>query len=390
MAPITCNACNKEFADETDQKDHYRSEWHRYNLKRKVAGVPSVTETLFLARQAALAEEKSNSSSPQMLFTCSLCSKEYRSQKAHANHLNSKSHLSKLSLTNSSSSSEGITVIKPFTPKQKPINQENQEEGEEEEEWVEAGEDEEMEMNSEDEEMGELEELDPSSCFMCDKKHEGIESCMVHMHKKHGFFIPDVEFLKDAEGLLIYVGLKVKRDYTCLYCNDRVQPFQSLEGVRKHMEAKGHCKLRFGDGGEDEDADLEDFYDYSSSYVDAEGKQLVLSDDVANSVELGSGGAELVITQTSEERTLVKTLGSREFLRYYRQKPKPTPSRNSALAVALASRYKNMGLATVQSKEQIVRMKILKEMNRNGVDMMRTKMGMKSNVIRNLPKNCPY
>jgi Zinc-finger double-stranded RNA-binding len=36
MAPVTCNACNKEFEDEVEQKEHYRSEWHRYNLKRKV------------------------------------------------------------------------------------------------------------------------------------------------------------------------------------------------------------------------------------------------------------------------------------------------------------------------------------------------------------------
>jgi pre-60S factor REI1 len=53
----------------------------------------------------------------------------------------------------------------------------------------------------------------------------------------------------------------------CPYCNDRCQPFQSLEAVRKHMDAKGHCKLRYGDGGEDEDADLEDFYDYSSRFL---------------------------------------------------------------------------------------------------------------------------
>lgn len=49
-----------------------------------------------------------------------------------------------------------------------------------------------------------------------------------------------------------------------------------------------------------------------------------------------------------------------------------------------------MGLTTVQSREQIVRMKVLKEMNRSGVENMRTKMAMKSNVIRNLPKNVPY
>lgn len=50
----------------------------------------------------------------------------------------------------------------------------------------------------------------------------------------------------------------------CLYCNERCHPFQSLEAVRKHMIAKGHCKLRYGDGGDDDDGDLEDFYDYSS------------------------------------------------------------------------------------------------------------------------------
>jgi hypothetical protein len=61
--------------------------------------------------------------------------------------------------------------------------------------------------------------------------------------------------------------LQVKRDFICLYCNDRCQPFQSLEAVRKHMDAKGHCKLRYRDGGDDEDADLEDFYDYSSRFL---------------------------------------------------------------------------------------------------------------------------
>jgi pre-60S factor REI1 len=61
--------------------------------------------------------------------------------------------------------------------------------------------------------------------------------------------------------------MQVKRDFICLYCNDRCQPFQSLEAVRKHMDAKGHCKVRYGDGGDDEDADLEDFYDYSSRFL---------------------------------------------------------------------------------------------------------------------------
>lgn len=49
-----------------------------------------------------------------------------------------------------------------------------------------------------------------------------------------------------------------------------------------------------------------------------------------------------------------------------------------------------MGLATVQSREKMVRMKVMKQMNRSGVEAMRSKIAMKSNVIRNLPKNVPY
>lgn len=48
-----------------------------------------------------------------------------------------------------------------------------------------------------------------------------------------------------------------------------------------------------------------------------------------------------------------------------------------------------MGLATVQSKEDIVRMKVMREMNKRGA-RMHVKLGMKSNVIRNLPNNVTY
>ncbi|XP_042463347.1 cytoplasmic 60S subunit biogenesis factor REI1 homolog 2-like [Zingiber officinale] len=413
MLTLTCNSCNKEFDDEAQQKDHYRSEWHRYNLKRKVAGVPGVTEELFQARQSALAEENSKLSATPMLYGCALCGKEYRSSKARAQHLKSRAHAMKTS-EEAGSSVAGITTIKPYTlrtsnkitSKAQVIGEnEDVETDESEDEWEEANPNDmdvaseslsylhvgEVDGASDDEQVDVIdEELDTSCCFICDQKYDSIENCMVHMHKKHGFFIPDIEYLKDPEGLLTYVGLKVKRDFTCLYCSDRCLPFQSLEAVRKHIISKGHCKLRYGDGGDDEDVDLEDFYDYSSSYADTDGKQLMSVEDMDNSVELGSGGVELIIKQKTETGVLVRTLGSREFLRYYRQKPRPSPTREIALALSLATRYRSMGLATVQSKEPVVRMKVMREINRRGIESMRSKIGMKSNVIRNLPKNVPY
>jgi len=411
MPGLTCNACNKEFNDDTEQKLHYKSEWHRYNLKRKVAGVPGVTEALFVARQTALAQEKGQSSETPMLYSCGLCGKGYRSSKAHAEHLKSRNHIMRAS-QGTNNEEEDKAIVKPLPrrvvnkpPTQREVNNEESEESD----WEEADPEEDLvgeatksltdlnvrEVGSdndmdEDDDDDDYEELDPSSCFMCDLEHDTIESCMVHMHKQHGFFIPDVEYLKDPEGFLTYLGLKVKRDFMCLYCNDRCQPFNGLEAVRKHMVAKSHCKVHFGDGDDEEEAELEDFYDYSSSYVDEEGKQLVAAGDMDNNVEFGSGGSELIITRRSDEGKSTKTLGSREYMRYYRQKPRPSPLNNMAITAALASRYRSMGLATVQSREQMVRMKVMKQMNRSGVEAMRSKIGMKSNVIRNLPNNVTY
>lgn len=403
---MTCNACNKEFLDDAEQKLHYKSEWHRYNLKRKVAGVPGVTETLFLARQSALAEEKKKSDETPLLYSCGLCGKGYRSSKAHEQHLKSKSHLSRSS-ESTTGEDEGSTIIKPLPRVPKvPLHRSVQEdEDSEESEWEEVDDLEEdlageasdslaklrVNESPDNDDMDEDDyELNPTCCFMCDLEHDSVENCMVHMHKKHGFFIPDIEYLKDPKGLLTYLSLKVKRDLMCLYCNERCHPFSSIEAVRKHMEAKSHCKVHYGDGSEEEEAELEVFYDYSSSFVDEEGKQLVAVDDMQKDVELGSGGSELIITRRIGGTTLTKMIGSREFLIYYRQKPRPTPANSALTAAKLASRYRSMGLATVQSRENVLRMKVMKAMNRSGVEAMRSKIGMKSNVIRNLPNNVTY
>lgn len=72
------------------------------------------------------------------------------------------------------------------------------------------------------------------------------------------------------------------------------------------------------------------------SYTNEDGKQLVALGD-ANAVELV--GSELVITERSSTGISTKTIGSREFLRYYRQKPRPSPVGDMAITASLASRF---------------------------------------------------
>ncbi len=49
-----CSTSGTYFADKESLSEHYKSDFHRYNLKRKVAGLPPVTREGFDARKAQL------------------------------------------------------------------------------------------------------------------------------------------------------------------------------------------------------------------------------------------------------------------------------------------------------------------------------------------------
>ncbi|XP_041365063.1 ankyrin repeat and zinc finger domain-containing protein 1-like [Gigantopelta aegis] len=44
---MACNCCSVEFSCRHDQRDHYKSDWHRYNLKLKLKALSSVSEEDF-------------------------------------------------------------------------------------------------------------------------------------------------------------------------------------------------------------------------------------------------------------------------------------------------------------------------------------------------------
>ncbi|XP_005091111.1 ankyrin repeat and zinc finger domain-containing protein 1 [Aplysia californica] len=44
---MSCNCCKVSFTDREDQLSHYKSDWHRYNLHRRLTGQPFVTEDTF-------------------------------------------------------------------------------------------------------------------------------------------------------------------------------------------------------------------------------------------------------------------------------------------------------------------------------------------------------
>ncbi|NXF84689.1 ZN622 protein, partial [Eubucco bourcierii] len=92
MATYTCITCRVTFKDADIQRAHYKTDWHRYNLKRKVADMPPVTAENFQERvlaQRAVAEERNKITATY----CTVCSKRFSTFNAYENHLKSKKHL---------------------------------------------------------------------------------------------------------------------------------------------------------------------------------------------------------------------------------------------------------------------------------------------------------
>ncbi|XP_060939570.1 cytoplasmic 60S subunit biogenesis factor ZNF622 [Limanda limanda] len=93
MASYTCISCRVAFSDGEVQRAHYKTDWHRYNLKRKVADMPPVTAENFqervLAQRAAAEKHLQEASSTE---GCAVCNKKFSSANAYQNHLQSHKH----------------------------------------------------------------------------------------------------------------------------------------------------------------------------------------------------------------------------------------------------------------------------------------------------------
>ena len=113
--------------------------------------------------------------------------------------------------------------------------------------------------------------LSPTDCLFCAHVSSSLEDNLLHMSGEHSFFIPDLEYLTDLTGLITYLGEKIAVGNVCIYCNGKGREFRTLDAVRKHMVDKSHCKIAYDT--ERDMLEISDFYDFSSSYPDAEERQ---------------------------------------------------------------------------------------------------------------------
>lgn len=366
---LTCTACRLAFASPAEQKDHFRMDWHRYNLKRKVVELPPVTEEQFNQRmqkvvqekqaqiasdpkkkQAAKREEIKKAGGIKTMTKCVACNKTFTTANAFDNHLASKKHLA-----NAKKNPEVGNAVETV---EKQLELASLDDSGKEQRTEDASSDPSQEMTDEEvaaslEEYRKQVPLEKEDCIFCLHHADDFDASMSHMLKEHGFFIPDVEFLTDLGGLVNYLAEKVKLGQMCLFCN---KTFRTYQDAQKHMTALSHCKLRY----EEEDLDeLVEYYDFSTQYkakakaaaeedvewetdseasIDDEEEIVEESETEEANEEQSDDEDDENIMSISETGELVlpsgRRLGRREFQRYYKQRFRPEEARESVLAAS--------------------------------------------------------
>ncbi|KAF9938542.1 hypothetical protein BGZ67_010691 [Mortierella alpina] len=250
----TCLTCGIRLPSLETQQLHHKSDWHTYNLKRKMVYLPPVASEVFAQLVTASREQANPAEVAQP--ECVPCGKKYLSFQAYDNHVNSKKHKqiaaayekkqqSKgIASTDSSSSTAAVetgttapttTTTTTATTTKDPVEQ-----------------------------------LAPSEtvCLFCSHSAADASTNYEHMRTAHGFFLPSIERLIDLSGMLTYLAEKLVHDHDCLWCTPSVfsqnlkpdqelhSGFATLASVRRHMLDKGHCKLAMDHGAEREYADF--------------------------------------------------------------------------------------------------------------------------------------
>ncbi|KAL1836614.1 hypothetical protein VTJ49DRAFT_4875 [Mycothermus thermophilus] len=327
--PYTCNTCQVAFRNSDLQKGHMRSDWHRYNLKRRVASLPPISSEVFtekvLQARAATTAQADKAGFEQ---TCEACQKTYYSENSFRNHVNSAKHKAKAaaraarttgkvddeassmsfslgepaaeSVVDSDAEEEFNEVVEGLrqtglhdttSPVKRPSNPHlSAQEQNKPEHPI-------SQTTSEEESQGTTpvpptpSDAKPSpaaptprTCLFCNYESETPPLNVAHMEKVHGMFLPERQYLVDLEGLLSYLQQRVFELNECLACG-KVKA--NVFAVQTHMRDKGHCQIPYTT--EEEQLDIGDFYDFRSTYSDGEWEDASEDDEE----EAQNGGVKL-------------------------------------------------------------------------------------------------
>jgi len=235
---------------------HYKTDFHRFNLKRKIANLLPIAEDMFDKKLLEIESTESHTIKGKQHLKQS----KYNNPKTQAHHL-------------------------------KKLQQQQQPQPQIESQKLEKTENELLE-----EKIAKATRLTLRDSLFDRHTSPDFESNLEYMTKKFSFLIPEIEYLKDLPGLIIYLGEKISIGNVCISCE---KSFGSLEATRDHMRKLCHFHLRW----EDNEDEYNDFYD-----IDEVNKRIEALED------------KIHVSQFNELVIANKTVGHRALNKFYKQR----------------------------------------------------------------------
>ena len=214
---MMCNHCLYVSKTYEEMKEHYKSEFHKYNLNRVTMNLAPLSfedykrkKDFFMKKM----EEKKKTEEAlklqsQNLF-CEICSKKFNSAKKLDEQLISKTHLKNKA--------------------------KKEEEKKEEEISTTSSKNEIKEIKSKEPEKTTLD--DNTFCLFCNFKSDNLKNNFYHMVQTHNLEIPFIFYIKSYEELIKILAKKIFVYHACFTCD--TQRFESIRSLQRHMLSKGH------------------------------------------------------------------------------------------------------------------------------------------------------
>lgn len=289
-------------------------------MKRRVTSLPPITSEVF-TEKVLQAQASSTAAATRASYerTCGACTKTYFSENAYNNHVGSAKHRGRVASLRAAGGygSAEVGSVTSTTMDAESQASEDDDEGSDDEEAVErvaqglkqaslrngpATTNTSSDSAVGDETTAGVETTAPQqtpstentlqTCLFCNYESPTVPLNVTHMERIHGMFIPERNYLVDLEGLIKALHQRIYEDHECLYCA-KLKP--SIFGLQTHMRDKGHCKIPFQT--EDEQLEIGEFYDFTSTYSDVEDEEMSDGEDENEN----RGGVELGTRRTAKK-----------------------------------------------------------------------------------------
>lgn len=308
---MMCNHCLYVSKTYEEMKEHYKSEFHKYNLNRVTMNLAPLSfedykrkKEFFMKKleEKKKIEEKQKAQSINLY--CDVCKKKFNTRIKLNEHLSSKTHLknekNKTDEINTSTKSEN--EIKSKEPEKTTLD-------------------------------------DNNLCLFCNQKNENLKSNFIHMVQKHKLDIPFIFYIKDYTELIKILAKKIFSYHACLTCD--TQKFESIKSLQNHMIGKGHTSINEKDLDEflfkyydlkkllgTKDANMRKLKEFKilslRARVAKELKEKNLEgEDEWEEVKSDEGDADYEPMELANGELLLEdgtTLGSKQYKVYYKQK----------------------------------------------------------------------